>query len=42
VKRFTVLDAQWSPGSAEVTATLKPRRSAIVDRYSVEIDRLYT
>jgi long-subunit acyl-CoA synthetase (AMP-forming) len=36
-----VLDAEWKPGSAEVTNTLKLRRTAIDEKYAAEIEALY-
>jgi long-subunit acyl-CoA synthetase (AMP-forming) len=41
VKRFTVLDATWTPGDEEITPTLKLKRRVIADRYAAEIDQLY-
>jgi long-chain acyl-CoA synthetase len=41
VKRFTVLPAEWTPESGELTPTLKMRRRVIVDRYAAEIEAMY-
>jgi long-subunit acyl-CoA synthetase (AMP-forming) len=41
VKRFKVLDVRWEPGGAELTATLKPRRRAIIDTYAELVESLY-
>jgi long-chain acyl-CoA synthetase len=41
VKRFTVLPAEWTPESGELTPTLKMRRRVIVDRYGAEIEAMY-
>jgi len=41
VKRFTVLPAEWTPESGELTPTLKMRRRVIVDRYGPEIEAMY-
>jgi long-chain acyl-CoA synthetase len=41
VKRFTVLPAEWTPETGELTPTLKMRRRVIVDRYASEIDTMY-
>jgi long-chain acyl-CoA synthetase len=42
VKRFTVLPAEWTPESGELTPTLKMRRRVIVDRYAPEIEAMYS
>jgi len=41
VKRFTVVPAEWTPESGELTPTLKMRRRVIVDRYAAEIEAMY-
>jgi long-chain acyl-CoA synthetase len=41
VKRFTVLPAEWTPESGELTPTLKMRRRVIVERYGAEIEAMY-
>jgi long-chain acyl-CoA synthetase len=41
VKRFTVLDADWRPGGAELTPTQKLRRRAVLGRYAAEIESMY-
>jgi long-chain acyl-CoA synthetase len=41
VRRFTVLPAEWTPESGELTPTLKMRRRVIVDRYGAEIEAMY-
>src|SRR5579859_1360104 len=41
VRRFTVLPAEWTPESGELTPTLKMRRRVIVDRYASEIEAMY-
>ncbi len=42
VRRFTVLPAEWTPESGELTPTLKMRRRVIADRYAADIDAMYT
>jgi long-chain acyl-CoA synthetase len=42
VKTFRILPNGWTPESGELTPTLKLRRRIITDRYSGEIDRMYT
>jgi long-chain acyl-CoA synthetase len=41
VRRFTLLPAEWTPQSGELTPSMKRRRAVIVDRYAQEIDALY-
>jgi long-subunit acyl-CoA synthetase (AMP-forming) len=41
VRAWKVLDAEWKPGSVEVTNTLKLRRAAIDEKYAAEIESLY-
>ncbi|MBB2914557.1 long-chain acyl-CoA synthetase [Streptosporangium becharense] len=41
VKAFRVLDHAWSPGSGELTPTLKLRRRVIEQRYADVIEELY-
>jgi long-subunit acyl-CoA synthetase (AMP-forming) len=42
VKRFAVVGDEWTPGGDELTPTLKLKRRAILDKYSAEIDSLYS
>jgi long-subunit acyl-CoA synthetase (AMP-forming) len=42
VRRFRVLGTEWTPGSGELTPTLKPRRQVIITRYAQEITELYS
>jgi long-chain acyl-CoA synthetase len=42
VKRYLLLGRRWSPEGGELTPTLKLKRRIIHDRYSREIDELYT
>jgi long-chain acyl-CoA synthetase len=41
VKRFTILPAEWTVESEELTPTLKLRRRVIHGKYAPEIDALY-
>ncbi|WP_326686695.1 MULTISPECIES: AMP-dependent synthetase/ligase [unclassified Streptomyces] len=41
VKRYVLLDREWSPETGELTPSLKLRRRVIGDKYGQEIDGLY-
>jgi long-chain acyl-CoA synthetase len=41
VRRFTLLPAEWTAQSGELTPSMKRRRAVIVDRYAKEIAELY-
>jgi long-chain acyl-CoA synthetase len=41
IKRFAVLEHDFSPDRGEVTPTMKLRRKAIIENYAEDIDRLY-
>jgi long-chain acyl-CoA synthetase len=41
VKRFTVLPAEWTAESQELTPTLKLRRRVLHARYAAELEALY-
>jgi long-subunit acyl-CoA synthetase (AMP-forming) len=41
VRRHSILDVAWPPGSDEVTPTLKVRRKPIAEKYAFEISALY-
>lgn len=41
IKRFRILRASWIPGSEEITPTMKIRRSAIIKKYTQEINEMY-
>jgi long-subunit acyl-CoA synthetase (AMP-forming) len=41
VKRYTILDAEWRPGGAELTPTQKLKRRSVLERYAAEIDAMY-
>ena len=42
VRRFTLLPAEWTAQSGELTPSMKRRRRVIVDRYAKEIEELYS
>ncbi|WP_369250704.1 long-chain fatty acid--CoA ligase [Streptomyces sp. R41] len=42
IKRYRVLDREWSPETGELTPSLKLRRRAIRERYGHVIEELYT
>jgi long-subunit acyl-CoA synthetase (AMP-forming) len=42
IKKFTILDCSWLPGSDEVTQTMKLKRRVINTKYAHEIDALYS
>jgi long-chain acyl-CoA synthetase len=42
VRRFTLLPAEWTARSGELTPTMKRRRRVIIDRYAKEIEELYS
>ena len=41
VRRFTLLGAEWTAETGELTPTLKRRRRVIDERYAADIQRLY-
>ncbi|MEU1548316.1 hypothetical protein [Nocardia sp. NPDC005745] len=41
IKKFTILPEDWTPGT-ELTPTMKLRRNVIHQRYTSQIDALYT
>ncbi len=41
IKKYTVLNVGWLPGSDEVTQTMKIKRRVINDKYGSEIEALY-
>jgi long-chain acyl-CoA synthetase len=41
VRRFTVVPAEWTPESGELTPTLKMRRRVIVERHAPDIEAMY-
>jgi len=42
VRRFTLLPAEWTAQSGELTPSMKRRRQVIIDRYAKEIEELYS
>jgi len=40
-KRFTILPAEWSPESEELTPTMKLKRRVINTKYSPQIEAMY-
>jgi long-chain acyl-CoA synthetase len=42
VRRFTLLPAEWTTQSGELTPSMKRRRRVILDRYAEEIEELYS
>ncbi len=42
IKKFTVLATDWTPGGDELTPTMKLKRRPIADKYSDEIELLYS
>lgn len=41
IKKFTIVPEYWEPGTEVLTATMKPRRKQIDDRYSETIEEMY-
>jgi long-chain acyl-CoA synthetase len=41
IKRFKIVNTTWLPGGDELTPTMKPRRRAILAKYTAEIEALY-
>ncbi len=42
VKKFAILPSDWEPGGDELTPTMKLKRKPIAEKYSDEIDGLYS
>ncbi len=42
VKKFTLLENEWTTASGELTATLKLRRKIIIEKYQSQIKEIYT
>jgi len=42
IKRFTILPDVWLPGGDELTPTMKLKRKVIADKYSADIEALYS
>lgn len=41
IKRFTLLDREWTIDSHELTPTMKVKRKVVLDRFSNEIEKMY-
>jgi long-chain acyl-CoA synthetase len=41
IKKFRLIPDEWSPGSGELTPTLKPKREVIHQRYKEKIEEMY-
>ena len=42
IKRFLIVGTPWDPGGDELTPTMKLKRKPIAEKYSTEIDKLYS
>ena len=42
VKKFTILPEEWEPGGDELTPTMKLKRKPISEKYTAEIEDLYS
>ena len=42
IKKFKVLPTEWQPGGDELTPTMKLKRKPIDEKYSEEIEALYS
>jgi long-subunit acyl-CoA synthetase (AMP-forming) len=42
IKKFKLLDEEWEPGGEELTPTMKLKRKPIAEKYSDEIEALYS
>jgi long-chain acyl-CoA synthetase len=42
IKRFLIVGTPWEPGGDELTPTMKLKRRPIAEKYSAEIDKLYS
>jgi long-chain acyl-CoA synthetase len=42
IKKFEVLPAEWEPGGDELTPTMKLKRKPIAEKYSEQIEALYS
>ena len=41
IKKFTLLENEWTDSSGELTPTLKLKRNVIAERYKNEIESMY-
>ena len=42
IKRFTIVEGDWLPGSDELTPTMKLKRKPIAEKYAAQIDAMYS
>jgi long-subunit acyl-CoA synthetase (AMP-forming) len=42
VKKFHIVAGDWEPGGDELTPTMKLKRKPIAEKYSEEIEALYS
>jgi long-subunit acyl-CoA synthetase (AMP-forming) len=42
IKKFKLLDAEWEQGGDELTPTMKLKREPLHERYSRDIEALYS
>ena len=42
IKKFTILESDWQPGGDELTPTMKLKRKPIDEKYTEEIEALYS
>jgi long-subunit acyl-CoA synthetase (AMP-forming) len=42
IKKFTIIPGDWAPGGDELTPTMKLKRRPIAEKYSAEIEAMYT
>jgi long-chain acyl-CoA synthetase len=42
IKKFTILESEWQPGGDELTPTMKLKRKPIDEKYTEEIEALYS
>ncbi|HEV2032916.1 MAG TPA: long-chain fatty acid--CoA ligase [Candidatus Dormibacteraeota bacterium] len=42
VRKFTILPAEWTPESEELTPTLKLKRRVVLEKYAGEIEAMYS
>jgi long-subunit acyl-CoA synthetase (AMP-forming) len=42
IKKFTIVEGDWLPGSDELTPTMKLKRKPIAEKYAAQIEQMYT
>jgi long-chain acyl-CoA synthetase len=42
IKKFTIVEGDWLPGSDELTPTMKLKRKPIAEKYAAQIDAMYS